>query len=126
MLGQPSGSSHPIHDHRHHLVRRGYARRRPGRHVNTAAAVQVSGIGPVNIHSLVIVVKERLMVLCQISRETVPIDHLRIFIGHIVAPDQIVAAAPEPIQGKGVGVLISSGDCSPAKAWAIRSSLSVS
>ena len=85
-------------------------RGRSCRHVDTPAAEELFGIFPVDVHSVIIIAEQGPVIICQIPHEAVPVDHLGVFVGHVMTPDQIIAAAPEAVQGKRVRCLVCSAD----------------
>ena len=110
MLGDPPGSSYPVHDDRHHLIGRRYAGRRARRHIETVHAEQLAGVILKSRDPVIIVPEKGFMEGQQVSGKDMPIDHLCVFIGHVMRPHQTVFSGPQPIQRERISLRIRAAD----------------
>ena len=110
MLGNPSAGTYPVNDYRNNLGRSGYSRGSACRHVNAINAEQLSGILFKCRNPVIHIFKNCLIVLYQIPAQAMPINHLKIFICHIVRPLQLISASPQPIKREWIGSRVAATD----------------
>ncbi|MNN77267.1 hypothetical protein D3C81_1937160 [compost metagenome] len=94
MTGEPGGRSRPVQDHRHNLVGRTVARGGACGNIDAPAAVELAGVAAEILHQPFIVTEQRLRQPAQTSRMRMPIHHLDVLVGHIMAPYQPVIPSP--------------------------------
>ena len=110
MLGDPPGSPHPVHDHRHHLIGRGNPGRGARRHVQALHAEQLLGVILKGRDAFIVIPEKGFVEGQQIPGEHMPVNHLDVFIGHVVGPHEPVIPRPQAVHGKGIGLGIGTAD----------------
>ena len=107
MLRNPACCSNPVDNDRHYLGGLADSGSCTGSHIYTIHPKKLFSIVPIFRNPVVIIFVKALLERQKVTHIGVPVYHLCVFIGHIVAPHQTIVAGPKPIQWEWV-ILIGS------------------